>query len=574
VSSTLYLEHFVECALAVDAIARVAHPLAPILNAAFDRALSYADLAAMLAPRPVRPVSMAPASDDRLWIDLTSLYALGIEHAETPENGRKLMFDLALLYLESLGDRRKAEIQLRRVLASDPGHEAALDMYLQLLIEEERFDEATDLLDRAIDFADDDVKVDLLVELATIAYSHLDQADRAIAALRAAHECDTMRIDILARARVILIEEERWLDVKTVLDDETAHVLMYGGAEDDAAFHSLAEAYRLLGDRICSTGFRHRLAEECFRRATLLGDLESSAKYEGMVNLGSGWSREASVCRRGGFDERDRRRAAMLHLRAAGLQLEYGSDPEAAKAGFERSWFLHRNREALELIERVYLEQRQPRQLIEKFRAMIRRERDRQARVELLLRAARIAMRTGQDALPFYLEVLELAPEEDEAQRRVDRLLAERGLHRERAYVLEARLDFSFGYREKRIRLALGRIYTQHLGDYERATFHLERVRAIDPDDFEAAALLRAIYRDTGDADMLAWVLEVLIDYCPDRKSRQELIAEQGVRGPRFRKSHRASLQRSRRTRPASLASCMPSFPGDNLAADGGQGRA
>jgi hypothetical protein len=38
----------------VDAVIRVAHPLAPILNAAFDRGLSYADLAAMLDPRPVR----------------------------------------------------------------------------------------------------------------------------------------------------------------------------------------------------------------------------------------------------------------------------------------------------------------------------------------------------------------------------------------------------------------------------------------------------------------------------------------------------------------------------------------
>jgi tetratricopeptide (TPR) repeat protein len=570
-TSTIYLEHFVEYGVVVDAVARVAHPLAPILNAAFDRGLSYGELAAMLAPRPVRHIAVAPPSDDRLWVELAHLYELGIEQSASPENGRKLMFDLAVLYLETLGDRRAAERHLRRILATDPAHEPALDTYLQILIEEQRCDEAADLLDRAIEAAADDDKPDLLVELASIAHEHLGQADRAIAALRAAHDWDAMRIDVLARARVILIEEERWCDVKTVLDDETAHVLAWGGEQDDAAFHSLAEAYRLLGDRICSTGVRHRLAEECFRRATLLGDLEANEKYEVMVRLGNRWPREASFCRRQGFDERDRQRAAMLHLRAAGLHLDYGENPEAAKPGLERSWFLYRNREALELIERAYLEQQRPHELLEKFRRMIESERDRAAKVELLLRAARVALRAGDDALPWYLRVLELAPENDEAQRRTDRLLAERGRHDRRAELLEARLANAAGHRERMILLELGRIYTEKLGDYARATDRLERALALDPVSFEAASMLRAIYRDTGDAEKLEGVIAVLIDYCPDRKSRQELLAEQGVRGTRLRKW---SPPRSRRTRPTAVPSCMPSVPGDNLAADGGQGRA
>jgi tetratricopeptide (TPR) repeat protein len=553
----------------MDAI-RAAHPLAPIINAAFDRGLSYADLTAMLSPpstQRARP-GLEP-STDRLWSDLVFLYELGIEQAADPETGRRLMVELAQLCLHQLGDRDAAEHHLVRALATDPAHSEALELRLAMLIEEERFDEAAELLEAAVAAAAQDDRADLLVELAGIAYLHLEQTDRAVAALLAAHEHDHSRIDVLARARVMLIEQERWLEVKRVLDEETAHVLAWGGEQDDAALHALSESYRLLGER--ASCLRPKLAEECFRRAGFFGDADAMEKSTLLASLSERWPAEAARCRREGFEMRDRATAAMLHLRAAGLSLDYGLDFEAAEISIERSWLLDAGKlEAVDLIERVYEIQKRTRELPAKLAWMAKMTKDRADKVRILLRAARIAERFG-DALSWYRRVLDVSPTNEDALARVDRILAHRGRHDVRAEIFEARLEHAAGRQEMRIRLELARIHTENLGDYDGAEEHLARVLTLDPASFPAASMLRAIYRDRGENEKVEGLLEVLIEYCPDRKSRRELLAEQGVRGRRFRKCR---PRRARRTRSQSETSCMPSGRGDNLAMDGRKRRA
>src|SRR5688500_15331358 len=124
-----------------------AHPLAPIINAAFDRNLSYAELAQMLSPAPAPKKSSLEPEGGQLWSDLEFLYELGIEQAADAETGRRLMVELARICLEQLGDAEAAEHHLRRALATDPAHSDALDLYVRMLIAGERFDEAIEALE-------------------------------------------------------------------------------------------------------------------------------------------------------------------------------------------------------------------------------------------------------------------------------------------------------------------------------------------------------------------------------------------------------------------------------------------
>ena len=377
---------------------------------------------------------------------------------------------------------------MRRALATDPAHADALELYARVLSEGGRFEEAADLLERGAEVAAHDDRADLLVELASIAYLHLGQTDRALAALFAAHAHDNGRIDVLARARVILIEQERWIEVKRLLDEEAAHVLAWGGEQDDAALHALGESYRLLGDRACA--LRPKLAEECFRRAGFFGDPDALEKSELLSDLRTTWSLEAARCRREGFEMRDRATAAMLHLRAAGLALDYGLDFVEAEVGIERSWLLDTgNLEAVELIERVYELQKRTRELPAKLAWMAKMTKVRSEKVRILMRAARIA-ETLDDGLSWYRRVLDVSPTHEEALARVDRILAARGRHEVRAEIFEARLQHGSEEMEKRIRLELGRIYAESLGDYQRAREHLARVMELDPASFPAASIL------------------------------------------------------------------------------------
>ena len=466
---------------------RAAHPLAPIINAAFDRALSYADLRQMLSAERAGLHALEARTPEQI--------EKMIEEAPDAAAGRQLMVDLALVYLERLGDRKQAEFHLRRALATEPCHSTALDEYLQLLIEDGRFEEAAERLERAIERAEHADKPDLMVELASVVYQYLGEPDRATFILRQAYEWDPTRIDLLARARVILVEEERWIDVKSVIDEETAHVVAWGGERDDAAIRALAESYRMLGDRIYGTGLHNRIAEECFRRSALLGDGEATEKHELLIQLGTRWATVAVDCRKEAFDIRDRRRAALLHLRAAGLYLEYASDFGSAEVAFDRSWLLDQaNVEVLELIERSYLLQARVRDLVAKLGTMAKSTRDPSAKIQILLRAARIA----EDPLPWYFSVLELSPHHEQALRATERILEERGWDEDRAELLEAEVCGAYGHRELRLRLELGRLHAEKLGSYERATYHLERVLGLDPVNFEAACILRALHRELG----------------------------------------------------------------------------
>jgi tetratricopeptide (TPR) repeat protein len=501
--------------------ARVAaHPLAPIVNAAFDHDLTYGELSQMLAPRPARALEAAPDPG------AAAEFERFIESAADAAEGRAAMLELALLYLDRLGDAYSAELLLVRILATDPGHSAA-DAYQRLLRRDCRHAEAALVLERAIQASGG--RADRMIELASIAYESLGQTDRAITLLRGAYALDPERMDVLVRARVMLIERERWTEVKPVLDEEAERVLGGAGAAE-ATIHALAESYRLLGDRLFETG-QPELARDCFSRAAYLGDEEAARKENLSGHYAARWSRMATLCRDHGFEVRDRRLAAVLHLRSAGFWFDYGADMAAAEAAFDRAWILDpENGSALALLERAYLSRRRPRQLLAKLYALAGSARNRAVVIDLLVRAARLVERERLgDPIRAYRRVLDLEPGHEEALARTDRLLSARRKSRERAELLESAIPHLGAHRATDVAVTLGRLYAFELGDYAKARAHLEEVSAADrpsPAAFEACEILRAICRDQGDGEGLRRVVDRLLECCPERSARIELEAE------------------------------------------------
>jgi tetratricopeptide (TPR) repeat protein len=520
------------------------------------------------------------------WTDLAALYGLGAERAPDGERGLRMLLSAGLLWLEQLGDPRKAESHLRRVLAIDPTSADALFGLLAICEGAGRFDEAVELLDRCIGIAEDSAKPDLLVRLAEIAHQKLRQVDRALGALRLAYELDPNRLDVLERARHIFIGEERWADAKRVLDDEARAVLgelpaltasapmamaarlpeaqQIGDVSfvpmntadlmpvapeavktDDVAVavpagdeaRSIAEAYRQLGVHLLGHATQHEVAEECLARARQLGDEEALSKLDELAHLRKDWEARATAYRDEGFEARDKRKAAQLYLRAAELYYQYGKDPIRAEEYLDRCLILSPGyAPAIRFIETTRQDPSKRQDLIKKLNAISTGVKDPGVKVDILLRVAQLLEAEAGEGGPSadldavvnaYRRALAIQPGHRETVSLLGHLLAGADRHADRAQILEAQLAAeSDEYTKSTINEELGRTYAELLGDSERARAHFEAVLAVNPTDFGAASALRALYKDAHEQPLLLGVLKVLVEYTPDLFSRLEMLTQ------------------------------------------------
>ena len=519
------------------------------------------------------------------WNELAALYDAAVARAPDPETGRRYLLLSGLLWAEKLNAPRQAEPRLRRVLASDPDHPDALAALKDLCVAGERIHEAADLLDRAIEVSPASQKPDLLLALADLAYPGLQDPNRALLALRYAYEVDPNRVDVVTAARRVLVAERRWADAKHVLDDQAAVVLGAGdepdptvelptvgenaeaavrrdtvdmdGAPPDGeagraiqAVSEIADGYLDLGLKLLPHATEHDLAEGCLGRARALGQEGALSRLDELAHLRQTWESAADNFRVAAFESRNKTDAAAMYLQAAELVHAYGQDPGRADELIERSLLLVPGYgPALDFLQASHASPARRPELIRRLNAMVAAVRDPGAKVEVLLRVARLAEEdaapaeedaapTEQDvpsseaieearnaALNAYRRVLAIRPDHRDAVQRCGALLMDAGLASERAQVLETYLAaIADPYAQVQTHLSLGRLYAQSIGDSGRSRAHFEAVLTRDPNNFEAATALRALYKDAGEHAAHLGVLRVLLNYAPDRGTRLEML--------------------------------------------------
>lgn len=461
--------------------------------------------------------------------DLAGLYELGAERAPDPDTGRAMMLSAGLLFLEKLGRTDRAEVQLRRVLASEPAHVEALDALHRLCVAKGRFDEAADFLELAVGSAADIDKPDFCLDLAKICHERLAQPARAVAALRFAFQVDGSRLDVLERARAILTADGRYRDAFEVLMLEVSRLEALGplGPEET---RSLAESFRAIGVQLSETPIDLDLAEHALSRARQLGDNDALARLDELAHLRQNWLSEVTTLRDEALASRDKRRAATLYVRAAELLLALGKDPVKAEDFLKKAFILVPGfLEGVRFLERWYRSPDRFPELAKKLVAAGEDVRDRREKVDILLRAARKVseIQDSEAALARYLDVLATAPENKEAAHAASALLEAAGRHNEEAEVLEA---FVASAEEEHLvlgaRAQLGTVYEQFLGQTQEARACFEEILRKRSNDFVAASALRALYSDSGDTAGLVRVLRILVEYSPDLESRLEMLAE------------------------------------------------
>jgi tetratricopeptide (TPR) repeat protein len=457
------------------------------------------------------------AGQHEAWAKALSFAA---EHAPSSDVGRRSWVEAGRVWLEALGTPRRAEPFFHRVLATQPDHRECIEALHGLCVAAGRWEEAAELGERMATLASGPERARTLVRVAELVDRRLNQTDRALRCLRAAHEADVEDEEVLRAAFELLTREKRWVEARAALDERARR----GGPE-------LAVDYRRLGVMLIEHALFHPLAQDCLQQARALGDGEALAHLDQLADFGRQWAERARELVAAGLETRDKTKASELYVAAAELHLSYGQDSLKADELINRAVLLRGFDAVIRYLEWVYLAQDRRQDLLRRFNRLAASVKDAGTKSEIALRMAR-HMASDPDADPEALadafrRVLTLDPGHREAVYAVVRILREIQRPHEAAQALENFLAaVSDEYTKLSVHLQLGHLYAEVLGDTPKAQAHFEAVLAFRPNHAGAATALRALYKDNQEQPLLLGVLKVLLEYMPDVDRRVELLDE------------------------------------------------
>ena len=455
--------------------------------------------------------------------DLLALLEGQARLAAEPAAGAALLRRAAGLASRDLSDPGRAEELLLRALALQPRNPEALRALAE--VREKRGDlsglaEALEQeADRNLDPREAAARY---LALGRLCEERLGRRDRAALFYGRAVRLDPSLAEARRRALACVLELGRFGQAKRHLD------LWRDGGGDHA---ELANAYARLGAALSDEPLDHGLAVEALVDALVLdraapGASESLAKLKAAPRS---WREQVQALSARATAERDRREAARLWLRLAGLHAAY--DPDAAprvREAFDRAWAASPGLlQSLDFLERWHAEREDWEGLRHELTRLAAETRDLAAAVAVNLRLAQVELVRFGDAtkaLAALERALELDPSSETAALQAFEMHVDAGRAEEVLSVLERHLAATprksqhAALRVRAAEMALG------AGLKDRARRQLEAALREAPDHAPAARLLAPMLEAAGDWPRLFEVLEV--EAAGERRpgSRAELL--------------------------------------------------
>jgi tetratricopeptide (TPR) repeat protein len=117
------------------------------------------------------------------WDDLSALYERVVAATADPSRRTELLAEVAVVAEEITGDRAKAIEYYERILELDPLHESAIRSLDALYAAQQHFDRLARLLERWLQHAEGDSRLDLQLRLGILLFSRLGDAGAALSYL-------------------------------------------------------------------------------------------------------------------------------------------------------------------------------------------------------------------------------------------------------------------------------------------------------------------------------------------------------------------------------------------------------
>ena len=477
-------------------------------------------------------------TDLQRWTDLLQVLRSKVELAKDADTRRQLLSRMAMIWEDMVGDVQEATNCYNEILAHDEQNIEALRALDRLYQAQSAWHELADNLSRQLELAEGAEAVELLVRLARLRETELEEIAAAVDTYRQVLERESGHPDAIESLQRLISHEEQQLSIAQLLEPHYAatndwaklieiYEIMVRHAFEPSRkvelLHRVGELYEVSGEDPGS-------AFEAYGRA-LREDPSSSisqGRLETLARQLDGWQILVDLYTGLIPDVLDESLVVALHGKVAQIWDVNLQRSDEAAAAYRRILEIEpQNLEAVEALEQLYLRCEAHQQLVEILTLKAEIVLDSDARKELLFRAAQIydsVLEQPEQAVRMYQQVLELDDRDsvaiaalEVAFQRMERWEDLREIYQRKAELAENPAD------KKSIFYALGALYEQSIGDSERAIEAFQSVLDLDAEDATAIEALDRLYREGGRWYDLLQNLERQIELAGQSASAVEL---------------------------------------------------
>ncbi len=466
------------------------------------------------------------------WSDLQGTLRRRVELSDDLFEKESLLSQMAFIFDNKLESPPDAISIYKEVLELDPTSVNALQKLDDLYARQELWTDLADNVDLQLSMAEDpDQQIELMLRLAQLRETRMDQVDAAIEGYREVLDRDPSHQAALVSLERLIQMEEHQLLIAEILEpiyrDSSQFERLIGVHEIQAQhasspdrrvelLHQIADLYADALDDIASAFATQAraLAEDPANESTqdYLARLTiATADYEALANV---YEQQVEQVE-------DPLLKTQLHVKAATIREEQLQDTVGAINHYTAVLALDdQHLEAATALERLYQLSERYEDLAKIYLAKAAMLPSLDEQKAYLVRGASLyeeILQRPENAIAVYRQVLELDAEDLESLEKLVELYLrlERWADLLEVYTQKADIVGDFD-EKKRIYVEMGAVYEREVGDVDKAIDTYQRILEIDPEDLSAIGRLDALYQQTENWQELLSVLEREADLAAD----------------------------------------------------------
>ncbi|MEZ4392638.1 MAG: tetratricopeptide repeat protein [Polyangiales bacterium] len=478
-------------------------------------------------------IALSPGNDDALecaegiyrkaqqWPELIGVLLKRADAQAAPAQGLRYRAEAADLVDARVNDAAKARELAEAVLAVDAAEPKAVEVLERILLRLEDWPVLVELLERKADALEGSAKAEALCEIAEVYEDHISDTAKAAAWYEKARGADASNLLALKGLERLYARQGDHAKHLEVIEAQVAVA---------ATPRQKVELHLRVGAMVEEEFVDHARASTAFEAALELdpGNDEALRGLGRVYRVLGRWEDLASLLERHATLIDDAAKRTEVLLSAARVLLDPIGSLDRAQRCFERVLEVDKDHAgALEGLARVAAQKGDVRGATEAYDRLAAGAKDDDAKVEILLTAARVLEEKGDrdGAIDRYKQALDVNPDSGAATSRLRELYASRGDAQGAIELLQREIEAAEGTNARASLWAqVARIYRDSLKDPEKARDAAEKAYLLDGTSEDAAAMLGELRFDEGKWEEAAKLLG------PRASRAAELPREEGLR--------------------------------------------
>ncbi len=490
------------------------------------------------------------------WKDLLDVYEKRRELSYSAEDRRPVLYEIAKLYEEQIGDATKATETYRAVLEDDPLDAGALAALDSLYQKTKEWDPYAEVLRRRIELdVSEPELIDLKYRLAQAEEHHLSRAQVALENYREILFLDSDHGGARAALEGMLENEELRGEAASILENiyevredwerliRALEILVLASSEPSRRVELLRKIASTASGQLKDRERAFDAQARAVREDPALA--ESRDELEGFAEAAGTWDKLVELYNKVAEGLSDAALARHYWMRVAVIEERLGRVAEAAQSYTKILGLDPSDAEALLAMDALYRRTGRWDDLIGVFRRRIELAEDGAERESLYAQMAGVyeeKLGKPDDAIAAYREVLTIDPTSQVALGALESLFMRQRMWNELAENLETRLGLAESEDEQiRLMLRLASLREKEMGFPDSAIEGYRQVLERDSSNREAlealerlglatdhelviSEILEPLYRQQGDYQKLIGVYEVQVRRADDANRKVELL--------------------------------------------------